>query len=141
MMMGGTFEIRNKLEVLAGNKILVPGCEPTSAFTSPTLAENRDCKASVVDLADALAAIPGSTVIYMSNPRKKFFVLPDGPPPSPERCSRPSAVQCNRIDYYALLRDIGAEVDVQNLLCPQINNKPRSVSEICSAFPLKGLFG
>ena len=137
MMMGGTFEIRNKIEVLAGNKILVPGCEPTSAFTSPTLAENRDCKASVVDLADALEVIPGSTVIYMSNPRKKFFVLPDGPPPSPEKC----AGNCKITDWYALLRDIGTEIDAQNLLCPEINNKPRSVSKICSAFPLKGIFG
>ena len=139
-MMGGKFEIRNKLEVLAGNKILVPGCEPTSAFTSPTLAENRDCKASIVDLADALEAVPGSTVIYMSNPRKKFFVLPSGPPPSPDECDTSS--KCDQVqDWYQFLRDISTEVDVQNLLCPEINNKPRSVSKICSAFPLKGIFG
>lgn len=131
------FEIRNKIEVLPGNKVLVPGCEPTSAFTSPTLAENRDCKASVVDLADALEAVPGSTVIYMSNPRKKFFVLPSGPPPSPETCSG----RCDVEDWYQLLRDIGDSINVENPLCSGINNKPRSVSEICSAFPLKGIFG
>jgi len=126
--------IRNKLEVLNGNKILVPGCEPTSAFTSPTLAENRDCKASVVDLKDALEAIPGATVIYLRNPRKKFFVLPDGPAPDPSKCT-----DCNFIeDHYQKLRDIGVEIDVSALsVTPE---KPLTIGEICTAFPLKGVF-
>lgn len=130
------FEIRNKIAVLPNNKILVPGCEPTSAFTSTTLAENRDCKAAVVDLADALDAVPGSTVIYMSNPRRKFFVLPNGPPPSPEKCSG----RCDIEDWYQKLRDIGSPIDVSDGLCSD-KGKPASVSKICSAFPLKGIFG
>ena len=132
-----TIKIQNKIAVLGGNKILVPGCEPTSAFSSPTLAENRDCNAAVVDLADALEAIPGSTVVYMSNPRRKFFVLPDGPPPSPDICKM---INCNREDWYQKLRDISANVSVDNLLDCNKSNKPLSVGEICSAFPLKGIF-
>lgn len=128
-------KIANKLEVLRGNKILVPGCEPTSAFTSPTLAENRDCKAAVVDLADALKAIPGSTVTYMSNPRKKFFVLPNGPAEDPSVCKEPCKKNVN--DWYALLRDIGTEVDVPTTTGPE---HPSSISTICEAFPLKGVF-
>lgn len=131
--------IQNKLEVLAGNKILVPGCEPTSAFTSTTLAENRDCKASVIDLADALEAVPGSTVIYMSNPRRKFFVLPNGPPPSPD-CCRPNPCSCVGEDWYQKLRDVGEEISVDNLSDCRKLNKPLSVGEICNAFPLKGIF-
>tara|TARA_R100001244_G_scaffold25113_3_gene25497 strand:+ start:3372 stop:3776 length:405 start_codon:yes stop_codon:yes gene_type:complete len=133
-----TISIKNKIEVLAGNKILVPGCEPVSAFTSNSLAENRDCNATVVDLADALEAVTGSTVIYMSNPRRKFFVLPDGPPPSPDICGQSS---CKREDWYQKLRDIGSEIGVDNLSCNNARlDKPRSVGEICSAFPLKGIF-
>lgn len=128
-------KIANKLEVLRGNKLLVPGCEPTSAFTSPTLAENRECKAAVVDLSDALKAIPGSTVTYMGNPRKKFFVLPSGPAEDPNVCKKP----CKGIveDWYALLRDIGTEVDVPTTTSSE---HPASISTICEAFPLKGVF-
>lgn len=127
------FEIRNKLEILRGNKILVPGCEPTSAFTSPTLAENRECKSTVVDLKDALEAIPDATIETWSNPRTRFFVLPKGPPPSPDDCGN-----CvPQVDYYQLLRDIGEEIDVPNALC---NQWPKSVGEICDAFPLNGIF-
>ena len=127
--------IQNRLEVLRGNKIIVPGCEPTSAFTSPTLAENRDCKTTVVDLADALAAIPGSTIISWRNPRTRFFVLPSGPPPSPDDCKN-----CiPQPDWYQLLRDIGEEIDA-----PTDSNKnfSTSVGQICEAFPMsiKGIF-
>ena len=130
-------EIKNRLEVLSGNKIMVPGCEPTSAFTSPTLAENRECTATVVDLGDALEAIPGSTVIAWRNPRKRFFVLPSGPPPSPQRCT-----DCLiQPDWYQILRDIGTPIEVDNLLsnrCPP--DGPTSVGQICEAFPFKGVF-
>ena len=131
--------IQNKLQVLAGNKVLVPGCEPTSAFTSTTLAENRDCTASVVDLADALEAVTGSTVIYMRNPRRKFFVLPNGPPPSPDCCGK-SRCACVGEDWYQKLRDIGEEIGVDSLAECRKLNKPLSVGEICNAFPLKGIF-
>ena len=66
-------KIQNRLEILRGNKIIVPGCEPTSAFTSPTLAENRECTASVVDLADAITAIPNATIVSFRNPRTRFL--------------------------------------------------------------------
>jgi len=133
-----TIRIQNKLEILRGNKILVPGCEPTSAFTSPTLAENRSCKASVVDLSDAIQAIPDATIESWRNPRTRFFVLPSGPAPSPQRCT-----DCDvQRDFYAILRDIGDPVEVDNVLdkrCP--SDKPTSVGQICKAFPLKGVFG
>lgn len=127
-------QIQNRLEIFKGNKLLVPGCEPTSAFTSPTLAENRECAASVVDLTDALAAIPGATVVAWSNPRTRFFVLPSGPPPSPDNCK--SCIP--QPDYYQILRDIGQPVDVPSVF--DKNRYPKSVGEICSAFPLKGVF-
>lgn len=126
--------IQNKIEVISGNKIMVPGCEPTSAFTSPTLAENRVCLASVVSLADALAAIPGSTVIYTSNPRRKWFVLPSGPPPTPQKC----AGQCRVEDWYQVLRSLGQTTQVDTTL--RTGNPPLSVGQICSAFPLRGVF-
>lgn len=129
-----TIEIRNKLEILNGNKLLVPGCEPTSAFSSPTLAENRDCKASIVDLADAIQVLPGAKIVSWKNPLRRFLVLPDGPPPGPDKCSG----NCVRTDWYALLREIGRPVEV-----PSTTNQTGqlSVDEICSAFPLKGVFG
>jgi hypothetical protein len=130
--------IQNKLEILRGNKILVPGCEPTSAFTSPTLAENRDCKASVVDLADAIKAIPDATIEMWGNPRTRFFVLPSGPAPSPQKCTNCSV----QPDYYQLLRDIGEPTEVDNVIskkCPA--DTPTSVGQICSAFSFKGVFG
>lgn len=128
-----TFSIQNRLEILRGNKILVPGCEPTSAFTSPTLAENRDCKVTVVDLADALAAIPDATIVQWSNPRTRFFVLPSGPPPSPDNCA-----ECKvQPDWYQLLRDIGEEMSLED---GQLKPFDNSVGKICEAFPLKGIF-
>jgi len=124
--------IANKLEVLLGNKIVVPGCEPTSAFTSPTLAENRECAVTVVDLADALEAVSGSSVVYMRNPRRKFFVLPNGPAPSPDNCTSCRYVE----DWYAKLRAIGQDAQVDSIP----SDRPLSIGEICEAFPLRGIF-
>ena len=124
-----TFKIQNRLEILRGNKILVPGCEPTSAFSSSTLAENRECKMTVVDLKDALEAIPEATVISIRNPLTRFFVLPDGPPPAMGDCD------CRQTDWYQLLRDIGEEMDAPSNGC---NNNPfsPSVGEICNVTPM-----
>lgn len=130
-------KIQNRLEILRGNKILVPGCEPTSAFTSATLAENRECKAAVVDLADAMKAIPNATIISIDNPKTRFFVLPEGPPPSLNDCN------CKTIDYYQILRDIGEEIMLDtNNVC---GDKYYSSGRICSAIDvnvnnIKGIF-
>jgi len=120
--------IQNRLEVISGNVLMVPGCEPTSAFTSLTLAENRECNGSIVDLSDALEAIPGSTIVMMYNPRKLYFVLPEGPP-SRHGCIIGEA-QCT-IDYYQILRDIGRPAEQ-----PAVEN----IDEICSSFRYKGCF-
>lgn len=121
-----TIKIRNRLEVLLGAKVLVPGCEPTSAFTSTTLAENRECGASVVDLADALEAIPGSTVQAQVNPRRLFFVLPEGPP-ARFGCRDTSKIT----DFYQILRDIGIPVEEEE-------EQRDDLSEICQSFSFKG---
>lgn len=125
-----TIKIQNKLEVLNGNKILIPNCPPTSAFTSTTLSANTPCTMTVVDLKDALAAVPGSTVIYFSNPRKKFFVLPNGPAQDPSVCSTCQFVE----DWYAKLRDISSEIEIAPV------DRPFDINDVCSAFPLRGVF-
>ena len=123
-------KIQNRLEILRGNKILVPGCEPTSAFSSPTLAENRDCKMTVVDLADAIAAIPEATIVSWRNPMTRFFVLPDGPPPSIGDCD------CKQTDWYGILREIGEEVEAPN--DKKCRDPYFSSGQICEAFPMRG---
>ena len=124
--------IKNRLRVLRGNKIIVPGCEPISAFTSPTLAANWTCTASVVDLADALAAIPGSSVLELSNPRELYFVLPSGPPQSPELCNDPCTSTVE--DWYQALRDIATE-EVE-----QEDAREPTLEDLCRTLPLKGIF-
>jgi len=129
--------IKNKLRVLRGNKLVIPGCEPISAFTSPTLSANWTCKASVVDLSAALAAIPGSTIVNFTNTggygRDIYFVLPSGPPQAPSMCDNPcrGAVQ----DWYQVLRDI-AEEEVEL----QVETSEPTLEDLCRAFPLKGIF-
>lgn len=113
-VIGNTVSIANKLEVLLGNVIMVPGCEPVSDFTSTTLAANMQCKTSVIKVEDALCKIPGSTLEFQSNPRRLFFVLPSGPP-IPAGCNA-----CDtQPDWYAMLRDI----------CPP-DNLPKTIQEI-----------
>jgi hypothetical protein len=99
--MNPDFTIQNKLEVLFGDILLLPGCEPTSAFTSPTLDMNRECPSTFIRLETALKAIPAATIVRLSNfgaGSKKFFVLPSGPPPQVGDC-------CNdQPDWYEVLR-------------------------------------
>lgn len=97
-------EIAIKLVIIGEDKVVVPNCEPTSAITSVTLLKDQVnyCKNSVVSLADALLAIPGSTVEYGYNfgvPRQKWFVLP------------PNPVGCCGIgpDWYKVLRELPAQ--------------------------------
>lgn len=100
--------INRALEVLHGGKLLVPGCEPTSAVTSITLMiyQRREgsCKNAVVSLQDALDAIPGSRLEFGSNfnsPRKRWFVLP---PFDVNDCPCP-----HETDWYGVLRSLAQE--------------------------------
>src|SRR4051812_14569501 len=92
--------IVRRLDVLGTDKVLVPGCEPTSTVTSATLFKQQSCKNFTVPLQQALDAIPGSKVEFGTNwgdagPRKRWFVLPQ----VPQGC-------CNQVDYYRVLRDL-----------------------------------
>jgi len=112
---------------------VVPGCEPISAFTSPTLAANCQCNATVVDLDKALKAIPGSTIVsFLNTGRELYFVLPSGPPQAPSACDNPciSTVE----DWYQVLRDI-ADEDV-----PVQQSDELTLEELCQSFPLRGIF-
>lgn len=128
--------IQNALEVLPGNIIRVPGCEPTSAFTSPTLAANQDCNASTISLAAALEAIPDAKVIKwpMSGGAyvKRFFVLPEGPP-SRAGCKDPSDVPACRVDYYQILRDNADGLAVDNTS----SSSTMTVDQVCELFSLR----
>lgn len=146
-MIGNSISIANKLEILAGNVILVPGCEPTSSFTSTTLDANRDCKSSVISVEEALDAIPNATLEFLRNPTKLFFVLPSGPPTTPG-CS-----SCLTItDYYQLLRDRGnpnclpktiVEItdEQQDPNCPAPFAGCASIDQLCQKFPVRGILG
>jgi len=134
-----TITIKNRLRVLRGNKLVIPGCEPISAFTSPTLAANWTCKASVVDLDAALEAIPGSTILSFPNTggygRELYFVLPSGPPQSPSMCDNPQC-QSTVEDWYQVLRDLAEEqVDLH-----EEEEREPTLEQICQSFPLKGIF-
>jgi hypothetical protein len=108
VLLVSTITIERKLEVLGNNKLLVPGCEPTSAVTSVTLMayQRREgtCKNAVVSLQDALDAIPGSRLEFGTNfnaPRKRWFVLPP---------FDPSACPCvGETDWYGVLRSLATE--------------------------------
>jgi len=138
MVIMSNFTIKNRLRVLRGNKIIVPGCEPISAFTSTTLAANWTCKASVVDLDAALEAIPGSTIIEFKNTggygREIYFVLPSGPPQTPNMCDDPCTGTVE--DWYQVLRDIADEEYEEQ----QQSESETSLEDLCQSFPLKGIF-
>lgn len=119
-----SINIGNKLEILRGNVIIVPGCEPITAFTSPTLAANMDCNASVITLEKALELIPDATQEMIFNPLRRFLVLPSGPPPQHGCRSCESD-----IDYYKLLKDNADEIPVPNL-----NDQEQTVDQICEMF-------
>lgn len=97
-----------QLEVIAQNKVMVPGCEPTSALSSTTLSSylaEAGCGNALVDLQDALDAIPGSYVKWGANfnrggYRQKWFVLPPVDTDCP--CAQYE-------DWYDLLRQLANE--------------------------------
>ncbi len=102
--------IANRLNILPGNKIQVPMCEPLSETTSIVLV-NEMKKAGVctgqalVTLQAALTAIPGSSVVLAGNfgvPTQKYFVLPEVTINCP----------CTIIDdWYAKLREVAEPVE------------------------------
>jgi hypothetical protein len=100
--------ISMQLEVIAGNKILVPGCEPTSALSSTVLSSylaESGCGNAIIDLQDALDAIPGSFVklgfnFNRGNMRQKWFVLPPVDTDCP--CAQYD-------DFYGILRELANE--------------------------------
>ncbi len=98
--------IENRLEVIGTDTIIIPGCEPGSTVTSPTLYRYSTCPGVMVKLADALAAVPGSRIEFQINngesngSRKKWFVLPPYNPDCP--CQNP-------IDVYGILRGLATK--------------------------------
>jgi len=93
---------RHQLQIIPGDVILVPGCEPPSEISTLRFAANyalSGCDGGYVDLKDALAAIPGSRVIQGINfgPRRfkqRWYVFPDQ---YIDCCSKEP-------DYFAILR-------------------------------------
>lgn len=97
-------EIVRRLEVIGQDRILIPGCEPVSEVTSPTLMRELRkgglCTNSYAYLQEALDAIPGSYVEFGVNygygPIKKFFVLP------------PATIRCcdSGLDWFSILKSL-----------------------------------
>ncbi len=99
-----SIEIRNKLEILAGNLVQIPGCEPISSV-SDTLASNLRCNSSVISVEDVLALIPGSRIVRVFVSRGHsgtglFIELPNGPPANAGECPQPCGT-----DWYGLLKE------------------------------------
>jgi hypothetical protein len=97
--------ITHQLEIMPNGKVLVPGCEPTSALSSNVLNSwlaQSGCGSALVDLDLALAAIPGSHVKLGCNfgragTRQKWLVLPGIDTDCP--CA-------SYPDYYNILRNL-----------------------------------
>jgi hypothetical protein len=101
--MNPDFNISNKLEVLPGNVIMLPGCEPTSSMTVPVMDINMFCPKTFIRLVTALRVIPEAQVVIMPNTgdtlTRKYFVLPSGPPPQVGSCCFGGP------DWYKILRE------------------------------------
>jgi len=100
--------IHLQLELISANKIVVPGCEPTSALSSTALSSylaESGCGNALVELEDALEAIPGSYVKFganfnRGNMRQTWYVLPAIDTDCP----------CEEYpDYYEILRSLANE--------------------------------
>lgn len=99
-----SYNITYQLEILGNNKIIIPGCEPSSSITSKTLNAYlalHCCGSATIDLSVALAVIPGSYIKFGVNYnkrgiRQRWFVLPPITPECP----------CKSYDdYYKILKD------------------------------------
>jgi len=105
--MGWTHTIALQLEIMPGNKILVPGCEPTSSISSRVLSSymaRNGCGSALVDVEVALAAIPGSFIKFGANfnrggYRQKWFVLPP---------LKPECPQGTHPDYFKMLKELAS---------------------------------
>lgn len=124
-------KVANKLRVYEGNIIMIPGCEPISVVTflsnqpddvvSLFNRFNEICPSSFITLDRAMEVVPGATVRWSHDPAFRWFVLPDGPPPSnfcPGGCST---------DWYDILRE-GANV------ADLTEDQKREILGDCSAF-------
>lgn len=96
------------LEVMGKDRVVIPGCEPTSTITSDVLLRFQRCCGATVSLAKALEAIPGSSVEFQINSgifagyRKRVFVLPA------------TDLNCGcdpKTDYYQILRDLACQAE------------------------------
>lgn len=95
-----------QLEILPNNKVLVPGCEPTSALTSNKLsawlAQFGCDEGALVNVQDVIEAIPGSFIKYganfnRGNRRQSWLVFP------------PIDLDCpcrSYADFYAILKSL-----------------------------------
>ncbi len=109
MTLPNSIQISLQLEVIANNKVVIPGCEPTSALTSKTLnalyAKDIGCKNALVDVKAILDNIPGSYLKFGTNFNKKgirqrWVVLP----PFYSVCP------CETYpDYYAWLKELATD--------------------------------
>jgi hypothetical protein len=107
----------NKLQILPSNKVLVPGCEPTSTVTSTRMAaemrEANVCNGALADLDAVLEAIPGASVVLLENfggPTHKLLQLPELSLTCP--CTEYE-------DYYAIIRSVAGEItedDIDDIL-------------------------
>ena len=126
-------EIRNRLRIYEGNILMIMGCEPISVVTHisnyqynpdvTTLTNhfNEICPSSFITLAKAMEAIPEATVYYGHDRASRWFILPDGPPPS-DTCP------CRQMsDWYAILR---ANADSPILT----DSQKKEITADCSAF-------
>jgi len=114
-------EIANRLRIYEGNIILIPGCEPISVVTHisnfqynpdvTTLYNNYDeiCKSSYITLDKAMELIPEATLYYGHDMANRWFILPDGPPPT-NRCPKPGCPT----DWYDILREGAGDIVVRD---------------------------
>jgi hypothetical protein len=122
--------IKNKLEILNGNVITVPGCEPVSSVTGTSLLRNINCNASVIPVEDVLRLIPGSKIVKVMTPAGqngtgRFIELPSGPPPNANKCPKICLT-----DYYRILKE--------NAKVKKPSDKLIVDGDVCSGFNFSG---
>lgn len=133
-----SIKIQNKLEILPGNVLRIPGNEPTTAFSSDTLAVNmqeapinpsnedilenveNNQRPSIIDLSQAIDIITEITgcppkIEKVMSPSGfpatgKFLVLPEGTP-KPYGCD-----ECSKYhDWYSIFSALADPINVEDL--------------------------